>query len=167
LRRLTTFADIIDKGWVMSGYQPQGYDPRQQRPVTPPQWQRSAPPPYNPNPALTGYTDRRQAPAAPQRQAAPPVPHSARRRPPYPAHLVRFPSHALPRSRRKRGPSLGRIFYLGRHPIALLIEMVLTVIAFEVILAWIALVAAGWAAWVILVTIAWACRAAAAAMSRA
>lgn len=150
----------------MSGYQPQGYDPRHQQPVTPPQWQRSAPPPHHPNPAPTGYTDHRQAPAAPQRQAPPPVPHPTRRRPPYPAHLVRFPSGALPRSRRRGGPSIGRIFYLGRHPIALLIEMCLTLIALEVIVAWIALVVTAWASWTAAVSIAWLFQVAAARLRR-
>jgi hypothetical protein len=69
----------------MSGWQPQGYDPRQQRPAVPDQWgQREdswrasqdpryqpAPPPYNPNAALTGYAGQRQAPAAPQPYARP------------------------------------------------------------------------------------------------
>lgn len=92
-----------------------------------------------------------QRPAVPQAQRMPAV----RRRPPYPWHQVRFPWKALPGSRRRRGPSLGRMFYLGRHPIALLIQACILMIAFEVIAAWVALVAMFWAAQVTFVTIAW------------
>lgn len=94
----------------------------------------------------------------PQQLRPAPPSRPARRRRPYPASLVRFPWGALPQSRRKRGPSIGRVFYLGRHPIALLIEMLLTAIALEVILGWIALVVLAWAAWAALVTVNWACQ---------
>lgn len=100
-----------------------------------------------------------QFPAAPPRRTRP-------GRPPYPSHLVRFPSGALPRSRRRRGPSARRIFYLGRHPVALLIEMCLTLLALEVIVGWIALVVAAWALWTAVVTVGWLCKVAAAAMRR-
>jgi hypothetical protein len=47
------------------------------------------------------------------------------------------------------------MFYLGRHPIALLIQMCILAIAFEIILLWVALVALVWAVQVACVTIAW------------
>jgi hypothetical protein len=84
----------------------------------------------------------------------------------FPAHLVRSPWNALPRSRRRRGPSVGRIFYLGRHPLALLIETCLTMLALEVIIAWIALVVGAWTIWTSAVTMGWLVEVTTAALKR-
>jgi hypothetical protein len=81
---------------------------------------------------------------------------SRRRLPPYPWHKVRFPWKALPRSRR-RGASLWRVLYLGTHPVAMLIELCITMVALEVIAAWVALVVAVWALQVACVTVGWLC----------
>lgn len=80
----------------------------------------------------------------------------ARGRPPYPAHLVRFPSQALPRSRRSRGPSLFQVVYLGTHPVALLLSLVISLFAGGLVCAWIVLVAVAWAMWCAAVTLWWA-----------
>jgi len=107
-----------------------------------------------------------QPPASRHPAARPrPIP-AARKLPPYPAHLVRFPWNTLPRSRRRRGPSIGRIFYLGRHPFALLIEAFLTILALEVIVAWAVLVVGVWAVWASAVSMGWLVQVAAAALKR-
>ena len=163
----------------MSGWQPDDR-PRHvagQRPAVPPQFRDDAPPrqdgtrsavrygqPASPWPSQpprprfepSGRRPRRSAPAyrAPAPQPRPAQRPAGRSLPPYPWHQVRFPWRALPRSRRG-GPSLGRLFYLGRHPIAMLIQVCIVMIAFEVIVAWVALVAMFWAVQVICVTIAW------------
>ncbi|MGH3165330.1 MAG: hypothetical protein ACRDN0_05475, partial [Trebonia sp.] len=85
--------------------------------------------------------------------------------PPYPWHKVRFPRRAFPRSRR-RGPSAWRLFYLGRHPVALLMELCIMMLAVEVIVGWVAVVAGAWMMWVTLVTMAWLGQLAAAAVRR-
>lgn len=148
----------------MSQWQPQEYDPRQhqQRIAQHAPWDAQTSP----------YGQSGQMPFDQQQpQHQQPVPQIPQRRParsapPYPAHLVRFPSQALPRSRRKRGPSLGRIFYLGRHPVALLIEACITAIALEIIVAWAALVVMAWACWTAAVTAGWLWQVAAARMRR-
>jgi hypothetical protein len=61
---------------------------------------------------------------------------------------------------------LGRIFYLGRHPVALLIEAFLTILVLEVILAWVVLVVGVWAVWASTVTMGWLIQVAAAALRR-
>ena len=140
----------------MSQWQPE--DPYARPPVIPPQFERR--------------NERLPVPMHVQPQAAQPVaqpPIATRRRKlrPYPYRLVRFPEGLLPGSgRRRRGVSVWRIFYLGRHPIALLIELWLTVAVIGVVCAWIVLVALAWAAWTAAVTIVWLCQAAAAAMRR-
>jgi hypothetical protein len=68
---------------------------------------------------------------------------------------VRFPRNAFPRSRRRHGPSIGRIFYLGRHPVALVIEACLTLLVLEVIVAWAMVVIVAWAMWASAVTTGW------------
>ena len=94
-------------------------------------------------------------------------PRPARRRPPYPYDLVRFPAGALPGSRRRRrGVSVYRIFFLGRHPVLLLIELWLTVAVIGAVCAWIVLVALAWALWTGAVSVVWLCRVAAAAVRR-
>jgi hypothetical protein len=135
------------------GYRPTPAPPAWQQPgygrqsLYPPQ------PRYAPQPAVS-----HQPPRHPRATRAP------RRLPPYPAHLVRFPWNALPRSRRRRGPSLGRIFYLGRHPVALLIEACLTMLVLWVLVAWIVLVVGVWAMWASAVTMGWLAQVAAAAL---
>jgi hypothetical protein len=76
-RVLRTFADVQAKGREMSGWQPQGYDPRRQRPATPPQWQnpRASVQPYQPQgPAYPPQHAQPYAPAyyQPQRPAVAP-----------------------------------------------------------------------------------------------
>ena len=128
-------------------------------PAAPPQFRPPAPPPQ-PQQHAASVPASRQLGARPRPAATP------RRLPPFPAHLVRFPWNALPRSKRSRGPSLGRIFYLGRHPVALLIEACLTAIALEVIFAWIVLVVGAWAMWASAVTVGWLVQVTAAALKR-
>lgn len=81
----------------------------------------------------------------------------ARRRPPYPSHLVRFPAELLGMGgrRRSRGPSFWRMVYLGTHPVALLMSIFLFMIMAEVIVGWGAVVTAIWLAWVAVVTLVW------------
>jgi hypothetical protein len=50
------------------------------------------------------------------------------------------------------------VFYLGTHPVALMIELCITVIALEVIVAWICLVVMVWALLVACVTVGWLCQ---------
>ena len=45
---------------------------------------------------------------------------SARPRPPFPVKAIRIP--ALPKSRR-RGPSARHVIYLGTHPVAMMLSM--------------------------------------------
>ena len=50
--------DTSDKGWEMSGYQQQGYDPGRQPQATPPQWQDQRyyqPQSFNPEPGPADY----------------------------------------------------------------------------------------------------------------
>ena len=134
--------------------------PGQQQPA-PQGWQPGyGQQPYMPQPQYVPPPASRPPSARPRPVSAP------RKLPPYPAHLVRFPSGMLPRSRRRRGPSIGRIFYLGRHPVALLIEACLTVLVLEVIVAWIVLVVGVWAMWASAVTGGWLVQVAAAALKR-
>lgn len=147
----------------MSQWQPA--DPRRRPPVTPPQFERRNEPLHAPAHVQRQYPQEFQ-PAAPPRQfpAAPPR-RTRSGRPPYPAHLVRFPDGALPgSSRRRRGVSGRRIFFLGRHPVLLLIELWIVAAAIGFVCAWIALVVTVWALWTAAVTAAWLCRVAAAAV---
>ena len=99
--------------------------------------------------------------------AQPSIAPRKRELPPYPAHLVRFPDGLLPgSSRRRRGMSVWRIFYLGRHPIALLVELWLTLAVIGLVCGWIVLVALAWALWAGAVSVVWLLRAAPAAMRR-
>jgi hypothetical protein len=132
-------------------WQPQQYDPRlhaqrmgyQQQPP----WQQpgySQQPPYPPQP---------QPPASrhPAALAGP----TTRRLPPYPAHLMRFPSGMLPQSRRRRGHSLGHYVYMGTHPVSMLIALCVNAMIAYVVVCWLALVGAAWMMWAMLVTMAW------------
>lgn len=79
--------------------------------------------------------------------------------PPYPWRKARFPWKALGLSgRRRRGLSLGRIFYLGTHPIAMLIQLCILAFVIEIIIAWYALVIMVWALQVTCVTFGWLLR---------
>ena len=91
---------------------------------------------------------------------------AARHRPPYPAHLVRFPAKALGFNRRHRGPSFMHIVYLGTHPVALLMSMVVTLLMIEFVVAWIMLVVSAWAMWWCAITCWWAFQVAVAALRR-
>ena len=123
---------------------------------------------------------RPQVPAARPRPAAPPagrpraqhhpagrVPPVRRRTPPFPSHLVRFPRElVLPRSRRRRSPSLFHVVYLGTHPVALAMSLFISMMAIVFVLCWALLVAYVWAIWAACVTVGWLCRAAAASLLR-
>ena len=187
----------------MSGWEPRDQGPRRQRPATPPQWQRDAPPVRpNPDPQVERMPPRsrgvqdeyeqpqpirqpgcqpdpqgtwppqqpRYQPAVSQYRPSPDphpsaAPRPAHRWPPYPAHLVRFPA-VLPRSRRRRGHSVGHYVYLGTHPIALLVTLYINAMILCVVVSWLALVWSAWAMWALLVTVGWLCQLAAAALRR-
>lgn len=141
---------------VMSQWQPE--DPRARPPAIPPGFQAR----MNVHPHWQSQYPQ-AIPQAPQSIAQTPLARRKRQLPPYPAHLVRFPEGLLPgSSRRRRGVSVWRIFYLGRHPILLLVELWLTVAVAALVCAWIVLVALAWALWTGAVTVGWLCRSAAA-----
>ena len=155
-----------------------------QAPAVPPQFRQDAPPRQDGTRSAVRYGQRASASqtrqpwplfelSAPQllpehsrsahipRSVAPPPRQprapARRSRPPYPWHKIRFPWKVLGLSSRRRGPSLGRIFYLGTHPIAMLIQLCIIAFAIEIILAWYALVIIYWTLLVAYVTIGWLC----------
>lgn len=93
-------------------------------------------------------------------------PHVQRTFPPYPARLASLPGRALPGSGRRRNVSVWRVFYLGRHPVALLISVCFVMIPVVIVTAWCALVGVVWALWALAVTGVWLCQLAAARMRR-
>lgn len=107
----------------------------------------------------------------PRAQQAPTVPHhpayqapAARRMPPYPSHLVRFPVNLVPRTRRGRSHSVMWFVWIGTHPIAMLFSLYITMFWLSMLLAWLMLVTEFWLMWVLAVTIGWLCRCAIAAI---
>lgn len=126
------------------GYSQQDYvQPHVQRNVPPQFRQRiSAPPQWKP-PEI-GYWN----PVAPE-----PEP----RRPPYPSHLIGFPAELVGFSsrRRGRGPSFFQMLYLGTHPIALLMSVVLIMLGLELWMMWLMLVLIVWLTWCAAVTLVW------------
>ena len=87
--------------------------------------------------------------------------------PPFPAHLVRFPSRLLPRARRRRGHSTGWYVYMGTHPIAVLISLYINAMIICCVLGWLVLVVEMWLVWAMLVTMAWLVQVAVAALRMA
>lgn len=59
-----------------------------------------------------------------------------------------------------------RVFFLGRHPVLLLIELYLAAAVIGFVFAWIAMVVTLWALWTAAVTVGWLCQSAAAAVRR-
>ena len=131
------------------------HQPQYRQPVPAPQFQ----------PQSQHYTQPAPAPrhpvARPRTTAAP------GRLPPYPAHLVRFPSKSLPRARRRRGHSIGWYVYMGTHPVAVLISLYINLMVVCVIVCWLVLVVEVWLIWVVLVTMAWLVQVAAASLRMA
>lgn len=60
--------------------------------------------------------------------------------PPYPRGL-------LPRGGRRGGMTFFRMVYLGSHPVAALVAVVITLYLWAIVLAWAALVTLGWLLW--------------------
>jgi hypothetical protein len=155
------------------GYGPQDqpwqprYDPREhERRLGAPQGRQWPQPIESQPPHPTQLAPAWPPPYAPQPQYGPqPIP-APRMLPPYPAHLVRFPSGMLPRSRRRRGHSIGHYMYLGTHPAAMLITLYIDAMIIFVVVGWLAFVAMGWAMWATMVTMAWLALVAAAALRR-
>jgi hypothetical protein len=58
-----------------------------------------------------------------------------------------FPSGLMPRFTSSRGPSLYRLLWFGRHPLALLLTMMTWMVAAVLLAGWALLVAAVWALW--------------------
>jgi endonuclease/exonuclease/phosphatase (EEP) superfamily protein YafD len=78
---------------------------------------------------------------------------------PYPARLVRYPAGVAlafvpARKSKRRGPGL---FASVRHPIAVLVVIMVLAGVALIPLAWLAAVTAVWASWVMCVTIGWLC----------
>jgi hypothetical protein len=134
--------------------------PGQQQPA-PQGWQQGyGQQPYMRQPQYAPPPPTSRPPSArPRRVSAP------RKLPPYPAHLVRFPSGMLPRSRRRRH-SIGHYVYLGTHPVALLIALWVNLMIICVVAGCLAFVAMGWMMWAMLVTMVWLVQVAAAALRR-
>jgi hypothetical protein len=91
------------------------------------------------------------------------------RLPAFPTRLIRVPRSLLPRSRRRRGPSLGHLVYLGRHPIALVMSLVVNgTIMMVAAIPYLILATfwLGWVYWVMLVTMGWLCQCTVAAVRR-
>jgi hypothetical protein len=115
-------------------WQPQQYDPGQHRQRIaregPPQWPGSLPPGHSQQ-----YAYRQPLPPAPppgrsgqpgaQGYWPPQPPHAPSRLPAYP----RFPRLG---GRSRRGPSLFRMVYLGTHPVALMMSLVISCVLIEV-----------------------------------
>jgi hypothetical protein len=59
--------------------------------------------------------------------------------------------------RRRRGGSIAHYVYLGTHPVALVMSLMLTMIVMCAVAGWVAVVGAGWLLWVAGVTVIWAC----------
>jgi hypothetical protein len=72
----------------------------------------------------------------------------------------------LPRSRRRRGHSLGHYVYMGTHPVAMLISLYINAMIAFVVVSWLVFVAVGWMMWAMLVTMAWLVKVAADALRR-
>lgn len=145
-----------------SGNSPQPFVQPHVQPQVPDQWQGK--PGYGPRewkPPEVGYWTYPANPETEQRAARP-----GRRRPPYPSHLVQFPAGLLGTGgRRSRGPSFWRVLYLGTHPVALLMSVVLFMLLIEFVIGWVFAVIALWLAWCALVTIGWGCHVAVSAMT--
>jgi hypothetical protein len=105
-----------------------------------------------------------QPPASRQPAASPRPTPAPRRLPPYPAHLVRFLPGMLPRTRQRRGHSLGHYVYMGTHPVAMLIALSINAMIICVAVGGLAFVGAAWMIWAMLVTMAWLVQVAAAAL---
>ena len=110
------------------------------------------------------YDPGRQPPAPPYPYGQyPPRPHvpPARLLPPYPSRLVRFPVRLLPRARRRggRGHSLVYYVYLGTHPVAVMVALFATVIAWGLLAEWVLFVVMAWLTWAGLVSAWWLCAA--------
>lgn len=151
-------------------WQPPQYDSWEasQRPLLPP----AAPPQFRPyalppqfRPQPQQYV--RPAPATRQPAARPRSAAVPRNLPPYPAHLVRFPSQMFPRARRRRGHSLGYYVYMGTHPVAVLIALYVNALIICCVLGWLMLVGSAWMMWAMLVTMAWLVQVAVAALRMA
>jgi hypothetical protein len=127
------------------------------------------PPGYQGQPNAQGYwpsppaqPQNRPAPQRPaSRQARPAPPRGAPRSPqvsrtPRQRPLPRYPRfpRLLPRSR--RGPSIFRMVYLGTHPVALVLSMIISILAVEV-----------WAMVVMIMVSVWALQCAVVAVQRA
>lgn len=55
-----------------------------------------------------------------------------------------YPYSLLPRSRRRGGMTFFRMVYLGSHPVATLIALVITLYLWALVLAWVLLVTVAW-----------------------
>jgi hypothetical protein len=65
----------------------------------------------------------------------------------------------LSRGRRRRGPSLFHVVYLGTHPVALMMSAVVSILPIVILLGWVMLVACVWPMWAACVTVGWLCQA--------
>jgi hypothetical protein len=147
------------------------YDPREhERRLGAPQgrqWpQPAASQPPRPDQQPAHLAQAWPPPYAPQPQYRPQPAPAPRKLPPYPAHLVRFPSGMLPRSRRRRRHSVGHYVYMGTHPVAMLITLYIDAMIIFVVVGWLVFVAVGWMMWAMLVTMAWLVKVAADALRR-
>jgi hypothetical protein len=126
----------------VSQWQPQQYDPRNHRRHTGQPAPRLTRPDENrgPSPRFTPQYPEPQPPYAPTQ--AVPAPRQAAR--PVPRPLPRYPRFPRLLSRSRRGPSIFRIVYLGTHPVALMLSLIISCLMIEVWAAVAAVIVSAW-----------------------